>query len=105
MLTARKYREKITLVSFATIQDEFGKEVKSPAMDVLHTFANIIQTGNSRVRVENTNARQEAYRFTIRYTDKAFNAVRWKDNVYVVQSTENVNQQSRELVIYAQRAE
>ena len=105
MLTARKYKERITLVLFATIQDEFGKEVNSSAQDVLDTFANVIQTGNSRVRVENANARQESYKFTIRYTDKAFNAVRWKDKVYVVQSTENLNQQSRELVIYAQRAE
>ncbi len=105
MLTARKYKERITLVLFATIQDEFGKEVNSSVQDVLDTFANIIQTGNSRVRVENANARQESYKFTIRYTDKAFNAVRWKDNVYVVQSTENLNQEGRELVIYAQRAE
>lgn len=105
MLTARKYKDRITLVLIATTQDEFGKEVNSSEQDVLDTFANVIQTGNSRVRVENANARQEAYRFTIRYTDKAFNAVRWKGNEYVVQSTENVNQQSRELVIYAQRAE
>lgn len=107
MLTARKYKDRITLVLFATTQDEYGKEViySSAPEDVLHTFANVIQSGNSRVMVENANARQEAYRFTIRYTDKAFNAVRWRDKIYVVQSTENVNQQSRELVIYAQRAE
>lgn len=105
MLTARKYKENITLVLIATTQDVFGKGVALPAIEVLNTFANVIQSSSSRVRVENSNAQQEAFRFTIRYTDKAFNAVRWKGKEYVVQSIENVNQESRELVIYAQRAE
>ena len=105
MLTARKYRENITLVLIATTQDDFGKGVASSTTEVLRTFANVIQSSSNRVRVENTNAQQEAYRFTIRYTDKAFNAVRWKGKDYVVQSIQNVNQESRELVIYEQRAE
>ena len=105
MLTARKYKENITLVLIATIQDDFGKSVASSTAEVLNTFANVIQSSSNRVRVENTNAQQEAYRFTIRYTDKAFNAVRWKRKDFVVQSIQNVNQESRELVIYAQRAE
>ena len=105
MLTARKYKENITLVLIATTQDECGKSVASSTTEVLNTFANVIQSSSNRVRVENTNAQQEANRFTIRYTDKAFNAVRWKGKDYVVQSIQNVNQESRELVIYAQRAE
>lgn len=105
MLTARKYKENITLVLIATTQDEYGKSAASSTTEVLRIFANVIQSSSSRVRVENTNAQQEAYRFTIRYTDKAFNAVRWKGKTFVVQSIQNVNQDSRELVIYAQRAE
>lgn len=105
MLTARKYKERITLVLVSTTQDEFGKGVASPPKDVLNTFANVVQSSSNRVRVENTDAQQEAFRFTIRYTDKAFNVVRWRGKEYVVQSVENVNQEGRELVIYAQRAE
>lgn len=105
MLTARKYKERITLVLVSTTQDEFGKGVASPPKDVLNTFANVIQSSSNRVRVENTDAQQEAFRFTIRYTDEAFNVVRWRGKEYVVQSTTDVNQEGRELVIYAQRAE
>ena len=105
MLTARKYKENITLVLIATTQDDFGKSVAYSTTEVLNTFANIIQSSSNRVRVENINAQQEAYRFTIRYTDKAFNAVQWQGKTFVVQSIQNVNQESRELVIYAQRAE
>lgn len=105
MLTARKYRENITLVLIATTQDEYGKSAATSTTEVLRTFANVIQSSSNRVRVENTNAQQEAYRFTIRYTDKAFNAVQWQGKTFVVQSIQNVNQDSRELVIYAQRAE
>lgn len=104
MLTARKYRENITLILIATTQDEYGKSAASPTTEVLRTFANVIQSSSNRVRVENTNAQQEAYRFTIRYTNKAFNAVQWQGKTFVVQSIQNVNQESRELVIYAQRA-
>lgn len=105
MLTARKYKERITLVLVSTTQDEFGKGVASPPKDVLNTFANVIQSSSNRVRVENTDAQQEAFRFTIRYTDEAFNVVRWRGKEYVVQSTTDVNQEGRELVIYAQKAE
>lgn len=105
MLTARKYKQNITLVRISTTQDDFGKSASAPGMDVLSTFANVVQSSSNRVRVENTNAQQEAFRFTVRYTDKAFNVVRWRGKEYVVQSVENVNQESRELVIYAQRAE
>lgn len=105
MLTARKYKERITLVLVSTTQDEFGKGVASPPKDVLSTFANVIQSSSNRVRVENTDAQQEAFRFTIRYTDEAFNVVRWRSKEYVVQSTTDVNQEGRELVIYAQKAE
>ena len=105
MLTARKYKERITLVLVSITQDEFGKGVASPPKDVLSTFANVIQSSSNRVRVENTDAQQEAFRFTIRYTDKAFNVVRWRGKEYVVQSTTDVNQEGRELVIYAQKAE
>ena len=105
MLTARKYKENITLVLIATTQDDFGKGVASSTTEMLRTFANVIQSSSNRVRVENTNTQQEAYRFTIRYTDKAFNAVQWQGKTFVVQSIQNVNQESRELVIYAQRAE
>lgn len=105
MLTARKYKERITLVLVSTTQDEFGKGVASPPKDVLSTFANVIQSSSNRVRVENTDAQQEAFRFIIRYTDKAFNVVRWRGKEYVVQSTTDVNQEGRELVIYAQKAE
>lgn len=105
MLTARKYKERITLVLVSTTQDDFGKSASAPGMDVLSTFANVIQSSSNRVRVENTNAQQEAYRFTIRYTDKAFNAVQWQGKTFIVQSIQNVNQESRELVIYAQKAE
>lgn len=105
MLTARKYKENIVLIHTSISQDDYGKGVTTEKLDVFNTFAAVTQTGNGRVRIENTNAQQESFRFVIRYTDVEFNGVRWKGKEYVVSSTENVNQANTELVIYAQRAE
>ena len=105
MLAARKYTKPITLILKSSETDDFGKGVVNPSEDVLATFAEVLQTNSSRTRVENSNATQTAYKFTIRYTDKAFNAVRYNGAEYVVNSVENVNEANREIVIYAQRAE
>jgi SPP1 family predicted phage head-tail adaptor len=105
MLTARKYNKPITLVLYSSATDDFGKGEIKTSEDVLSTFADVNQSNSSRVRIENCSAVQTAMRFAIRYTDKAFNAVRYKGVEYITNSVENVNEENRELVIYAQRAE
>lgn len=103
MLKARRYDKPITLVLYSSVTDDFGKGEVETSEDVLYTFADISQTNSSRTRFENTNAQQEAYRFIIRYTNRVFNAVRWRGKEYIVQNIDNVNQANRELVINAQR--
>ena len=105
MLTARKYNKPITLVLYSSATDDFGKGEIKTSEDVLSTFADVNQSNSSRVRIENCSAVQTEMRFTIRYTDKAFNAVRYKGVEYITNSVENVNEENRELVIYTQRAE
>lgn len=105
MLTARKYNKPITLVLYSSATDDFGKGEIKTSEDVLATFADVNQSNSSRVRIENSNAVQTAMRFAIRYTDKVFNAVRYKGVEYITNSVEIVNEENRELVIYAQRAE
>ena len=104
-LKAREYNQPITLLNINLSQDDFGKGKADTREEVLPTFAKVIQIRNNRARIENSNAQEYAMQFLVRYTDVTFNAVTWKGKEYVVQSTENVNQESRELVIYAQRAE
>lgn len=105
MLKARKYNQPIVLILKSSTTDDFGKGKMGPSQDVLSTFADVIQTNSSRTRIENTNARQIAMRFTIRYTEVEFNAVRYRGKEYISNSVENVNEENRELVIYAQMAE
>ena len=104
-LTARKYRHNIQLILISSAEDEFGKGKIVSADVVLSTFADIIQTNSNKTRIENTNAQEMAYRFTIRYTDKSFNTICWNGKNYTVNSIENVNESNHELVINAQRAE
>lgn len=85
--------------------DDFGKGKVETSQDVLATFADVTQTNNSRTRIENTNGQQIAMRFTIRYTEVQFNAVRYKGKEYIANSVVNVNEENRELVIDTQRAE
>jgi hypothetical protein len=104
-LTARKYNQPITLIKITLVQDDFGKGAFQLREDMLHTFAKAIQTNNSRARIENTNARQSAMQFAIRYTDVEFNAVAYKGQEYTVTSVINIDEANRELIIDAQRAE
>lgn len=85
--------------------DDFGKGKVETSEDVLVTFAAITQTNSSRTRIENTNGQQIVMRFTIRYTEVQFNAVRYKGKEYIANSVVNVNEENRELVIDTQRAE
>lgn len=105
MLRSRKYKHTIILSYATTAMDDYGKGQITTKKDVLLTFADVVLVTNGRTRVENTNAWMENYKFTIRYTDKKFNLVRWEGAEYVVSSIEDVNQAHRELVIIAQRAE
>ena len=104
-LTARKYKHSIQLILISSVEDEFGKGKITSTTDVLSTFADVIQTNSIKTRVENTNAQQEHYRFTMRYTDVVFNAVRWRGINYIVSGITNVNESNAEIVVNAQRAE
>jgi hypothetical protein len=106
MLKARRYTHPITLIFISSVTDDYGKGEISTSEDVLHTFADVVPTGRSRARIEGSNVTQEVgYKFTIRYTDKAFNAVRYNGVEYIANSMENINEESKEIVIYANRAE
>ena len=105
MITARKYNHSISLLHTFTTEDDYGKGAVLSTQKVLDTFAAITPLNTDRVRYENTQAIQAAYRFTIRYTDKVFNVIEWQDKQYTVNSVINVDEANRELIISAQRAE
>lgn len=105
MLEARKYIHHITLISTPTTKDDYGKDVAGEPIEVLHTFAAVVQTSFQRAKIAGENAEREAMRFTTRYTPVEFNGVRYKGEDYTVVSVDNVNQANKELVIVAQRAE
>lgn len=104
MLTARKYRKSVTLIFTPTTQDDYGKDVAGEPIEVLHTFADVAQTSNYRQMVAGERAEAVAMRFAIRYTNVAFNGLRYKGEDFTVVSVDNVNQADRELVITAQKA-
>lgn len=105
MINARKYKHSISLLRTLLIEDNFGKGAAQPPTKVLDTFAAITPLNVDRVRYENTRAIQEAFRFTIRWTDKVFNVIEWQGKQYSVNSVINVNESNTELIISAQRAE
>lgn len=105
MITARKYKHSISLRHTITTEDDYGKGAVLPTQKVLNTFAAITPLNTDRVRYENTQAIQEAYRFAIRWTDVVFNIVEWNGKQYTVNSVINVDEANRELIISAQRAE
>lgn len=105
MLKARRYTHPITLIFISSVTDDYGKGEISTSEDVLHTFADVVPTGRNRARIEGSNVTQVGYKFTIRYTDKAFNAVSYNGVEYIANSMENPNEENKEIVIYANRAE
>lgn len=105
MLESRKYRENIALLFVSCVSDDFGKRKQTEKKEVLKTFAKVFQINSARTRIENTDAQEIAYRFTVRYTDIKFNAVAWRGKEYMVESVINPNERNRELIINAQLAE
>ena len=105
MLTARKYIHPVTLINTPTTQDDYGKDVAGEPVEVLNTFAAVIQTSNYQQMVAGERAEAVAMRFAIRYTEVEFNQLRYKGQNFTVVSKDNVNQANRELVITAQKAE
>ena len=105
MITARKYKHRISLLQTSIIEDDFGKGKASLTELVLDTFAEVTPLNVDSLRYENTQAIQSAYRFTTRWTDKVFNAIGWQGKLYKVNSVINVNEANKELIINAQRAE
>lgn len=105
MLTARKYTHPVTLIFTPTAQDDYGKDVAGEPIEVLRTFAGVVQTSNYKQKIAGESAAVVAMRFTIRYTALEFTGVMYKGDKYVVLSVDNVNQADRELVITAQKAE
>ena len=105
MIEARKYKHSISLLHTSLIEDDYGKGKTAQTVSVLETYAAVTPLNTDRVRYENTQAIQAAYRFTIRWTDKVFNSIQWQDKQYTVNSVINVNEANRELIINAQRVE
>lgn len=105
MLEARKYIHHITLIYTPTTKDDYGKDVAGNPVEVLHTFAAVVQSSSNRAMVAGERAERETMRFTTRYTAVEFNGVKYNGGYYTVVSVDNVNQANRELVITAQRAE
>jgi head-tail adaptor len=105
MLTARKYKKTVTLIFTPTTTDDYGKDVAGKPIEVLHTFADVVQTSNYKQMVAGERAEAVAMRFTIRYTAVEFNGVKYNGGYFTVVSVDNVNQADKELVITAQRVE
>lgn len=105
MINARRYKHSISLLHTITTEDSYGKGAVQSTNKVLDTFAAVTPLNIDRVRYENTQAIQAAYRFTIRYTDKVFNVIEWQGKQYAVNSVINVGESNTELIINAQRAE
>lgn len=105
MINARKYKHSISLLHTTLTEDDYGKGKTAITTPVLDTFAAVTPLNTDRVRYENTQATQAAYRFTIRWTDKVFNVIGWQGKLYTVNSVINVEEANRELIINAQRVE
>lgn len=90
MLAARAYKERITLYRSAMRTDEFGALKPDTPELYANRYAQVLPLGENRKMYYFNTTSVESYEITCRFLGEKPRWVKWKDQMMVVESAEDV---------------
>lgn len=92
---ARRYTQPIELLYAAPSVDEYGHVSLGAPEPVLSAFAHVEQMSATKTMMTFQQADVVGVEIEMRWTDKAFNGIRWQGHDIVFSHPENVGERNR----------